>query len=84
MIIIILYGLVKKMFLLLPFIPIISMLDIKLYRQIMCIPMGTNCAPLAADMFLFCFEGDDFSDFRIAFLHPKFPVKRGANSLLLE
>ena len=26
----------------------------KLYRQIIGIPMGTNCAPLAADLFLFC------------------------------
>ena len=28
----------------------------KLYRQIVCIPMGTNCAPLVADLFLFCYE----------------------------
>ena len=27
-----------------------------LYRQIIGIPMGTNCAPLAADLFLFCYE----------------------------
>ena len=27
----------------------------KLYRQIVGIPMGTNCAPLVADLFLFCF-----------------------------
>ena len=25
----------------------------KLYRQIVGIPMGTNCAPLVADLFLF-------------------------------
>ena len=30
----------------------------KLYRQIVGIPMGTNCAPLAADLFLFCYEKD--------------------------
>ena len=30
----------------------------KLYRQIVGIPMGTNCAPLVADMFLFCYERD--------------------------
>ena len=30
----------------------------KLYRQIVGIPMGTNCAPLAADLFLFCYERD--------------------------
>ena len=28
----------------------------KLFRQIMGIPMGTNCAPLVADLFLFCYE----------------------------
>ena len=30
----------------------------KLYRQIVGIPRGTNCAPLAADLFLFCYERD--------------------------
>ena len=30
----------------------------KLYRQIIGIPMGTNCAPLVADLFLFCYERD--------------------------
>ena len=30
----------------------------KLYRQIIGIPMGTNCAPLVADLFLLCFERD--------------------------
>ena len=28
----------------------------KLYRQIVGIPMGTNCAPLVADLFSFCYE----------------------------
>ena len=28
----------------------------KLYRQNVGIPMGTNCAPLVADLFLFCYE----------------------------
>ena len=28
----------------------------KLYRQIVGIPMGTNCAHLLADLFLFCYE----------------------------
>ena len=28
----------------------------KLYRQIVDIPMDTNCAPLVADLFLFCYE----------------------------
>ena len=32
--------------------------DSKLYRQIVGIPMCTNCAPLVADLFLFCYERD--------------------------
>ena len=28
------------------------------YKQIVGIPMGTNCAPLIADLFLFCHERD--------------------------
>ena len=31
---------------------------LKLYRQIVGIPMGTNCAPLVADLFLFRYERD--------------------------
>ena len=30
----------------------------KLYRQIVGIPMGTNCAPLVVDLFLYCYERD--------------------------
>ena len=30
----------------------------KLYRQTIGIPMGTNCAPLVADLILFCYERD--------------------------
>ena len=30
----------------------------KLYRQNVGIPMGTNCAPLVADLFLLCYERD--------------------------
>ena len=30
----------------------------KLYRQVVGIPMGTNCAPLAADLFLYCYKMD--------------------------
>ena len=30
----------------------------KLYRQVAGIPMGTNCAPLVADLFRFCYERD--------------------------
>ena len=33
-------------------------LGIKLYRQIVGIPMGTNCSPLVADLCLFCYERD--------------------------
>ena len=28
----------------------------KLYRQMVGIPMGTKCAPLVADLFLFCYD----------------------------
>ena len=34
----------------------------KLYRQNVGIPMGTNCAPLVADLFLFCYERDFMKD----------------------
>ena len=37
----------------------------KLYRKVVGIPMGTNCAPLVADLFMFCYERDfimSFSD----------------------
>ena len=27
-----------------------------IYRQVIGIPIGTNCAPLIADLFLFCYE----------------------------
>ena len=30
----------------------------ELYRQSVGIPMGTNCAPLATDLILFCHETD--------------------------
>ena len=29
-----------------------------MYNQVVGIPMGTNCAPLVANLFLFCYEGD--------------------------
>ena len=29
-----------------------------LYSQVVRTPMGTNCAPLVADLFLFCYERD--------------------------
>ena len=31
----------------------------KVYRQMVGIPVGTNCAPLVADLFLFCYEHDE-------------------------
>ena len=36
--------------------------QVSLYRQIIGIPMGTNCAPLVAGLFLFCC-GRDFMTF---------------------
>ena len=30
--------------------------ETKLYRQTTGIPMGTNCAPLVRDLFLFCYK----------------------------
>ena len=30
----------------------------KLYRQIVGIPMDTNCVPLVADLFLYCYENE--------------------------
>ena len=30
----------------------------KLYRQVVSVPMGTNCSPLIADLLLFCNERD--------------------------
>ena len=32
--------------------------NVKVYRQIVGISMGTNCAPLLADLFLFRYERD--------------------------
>ena len=38
--------------------PIYTRYGTKLYRQIVGIPMGTNCAPLVADLLLYCYERD--------------------------
>ena len=35
----------------------------KLYRQIIGIPMGTNCASLVADLYLFCYARDFMTSF---------------------
>ena len=32
------------------------------YQQIVGIPMGTNCDPLIADLFLYCYERDFMSN----------------------
>ena len=32
------------------------------YQQIVGIPMGTNCAPLIADLFLYCYKRDFMSN----------------------
>ena len=37
-------------------------IDGMVYKQIVGIPMGTNCAPLIADLFLYCYERDFMSD----------------------
>ena len=36
--------------------------DGMVYQQIVGIPMGTNCAPLIIDLFLYCYERDFMSD----------------------
>ena len=38
--------------------------DGMVYQQIVGIPMGTNCAPLIADLFLYCYERDFMSNFQ--------------------
>ena len=50
-----------------------------LYRQIVGIPMGSNCAPLVADLFLFCYERDfmtSLSGVKQAEISEAFKVKR--------
>ena len=57
---IIIYGLVRNCVKLSAFLldNIYIRFGSKLYRQIVGIPMGTNCDPLVADLFLFCYERD--------------------------
>ena len=59
-ILITIYGRVKKsvMPLFIFWIIFFIRFGTKLYRQTIGIPMGTNCAPLVADLFLFCYERD--------------------------
>ena len=58
--IITIYGRVKKSVMPLFIFCIIFFIRFgtKLYRQTIGIPMGTNCAPLVVDLFLFCYERD--------------------------
>ena len=42
---------------------IFIMFGTKLYRQIVGIPMGTDCALLIADLFSFCYERDFMAPF---------------------
>ena len=57
---IIIYGLVRKCVKLSPFSWTIFILDLALNNigKNVGIPMGTNCAPLVADLILFCYERD--------------------------
>ena len=48
-----------------PFDNIYIRFGTKLYRQIVGIPMGTNCSPLVANLFLFCYERDFMTDLSI-------------------
>ena len=54
------HVLVKMYVMCLPFLldSIFIRFGTKLYRQVVGIPMGTNCAPLSTDLFLFCYERD--------------------------
>ena len=57
------FGLVRMYVTLYRFSWIIFILGLALsYRQIVGIPMGTNCAPFVADLFLFCYERDFMKD----------------------
>ena len=40
--------------------------DGMVYRQIVGIPMGTNCAPLKTNLFLYCYERDFMSNLQIS------------------
>ena len=53
---IVICGLVRKCVKLSPFSQTIFILE--LYRQIVGISVGTNCAPLEADLFLFYYDRD--------------------------
>ena len=52
----------------------------KIDRQTIGIPMGTNCAPLVADLFLFCYEKDFIQAFRL----PSDPIYHCTLSCILR
>ena len=53
------HGLVKMFVCAVLFVgPHFIRIGAKLYRQVVWNPMSTNCAPLVADLFLFCNERD--------------------------
>ena len=59
----------------------------KLHRQIVGIPIGTNCALLVADLFLFCYERDfmtSFSDVKQAEIIEAFKSASGCLGSLLD
>ena len=39
--------------------------DIETFRQEVGMPMGTNCAPLLADLFLFAYESEFLTSLRV-------------------
>ena len=51
----------------------------KLYRQTVCIPLGTNCAPLVAELFLFVMKEISWSlshgKFRLTLLRLSTPLQ---------
>ena len=59
---------------------------LKLYRKIVSNPMGTNCAPLFADLFLFCYERDfmlSLSDnYQTDIIEPFYSTSRYLDGLL--
>ena len=59
----------------------------KLYRQVVGIPMGTNCAPLVTDLFLFCYERDfmmSLSDDKQADVIDAFNIKPRYLDIILD
>ena len=46
----------------------------KLYRQIVGIPMGTNCALLVADLYLFCYDRSVTSSIPAYFQNSEPPI----------